>query len=161
MSYWSVVQTESQREHMVRLLLMRAGFETYMPRIKVRSRIALLFPAYVFVRIAERFYPVMWTNGVIRLLMAGDQPARLPDEIIMEIRSRERGGFVKLPTPSKLKKGQNVRISNGNFLGQIGLYDGIGSKERARILLDLLGRKVPVELPESDLVPLDVARKAG
>jgi transcriptional antiterminator RfaH len=162
MSYWSVVQTEPQREHMVRLLLMRAGFETYLPRIKFRSRIALLFPAYVFVRIAERFYPVIWTAHVVRLLMAGDQPAHLPDEIIREIRNRERSGFVQLPTRSKiLKKGQNVRIANGSFMGHIGLYDGMTSHERARVLLELLGRKVPVEISETDFVPLDVVREAS
>ena len=162
MSYWSVVQTEAQREHMVRLLLMRAGFETYLPRIKHRSRIALLFPAYVFVRLAERFYPVIWTPHVLRLLMAGDQPARLPEEIIMQIRNREKDGFVKLPKRNNLlKKGQNVRITNGSFAGHIGLYDGMGSKERARVLLELLGRKVSVELPETTLLPLDVAPRSN
>jgi transcriptional antiterminator RfaH len=157
MSYWSVVQTEAQREHMVRLLLMRSGFETYLPRIKVRSRIALLFPAYLFVRIVDRFYPVMWTPHVLRLLMAGDQPAYLPDQIIADIRKRERSGFVVLPKQTKiLKQGTKIRISNGSFLGHVGVYDGMSGKERARVLLDLLGRKVVVELAQTDVAPLDV-----
>ena len=156
MSYWAVAQTESQREHAVRLLLMRAKFDTYAPRIKVRGRVQLLFPAYVFVRIIDRFYPVMWTAHVVRLLMAGDRPASLDDEVIMAIRKQERAGFVRLPTPTKmLKKGQNVRITKGSFLDHVGLYDGMGSKDRAHVLLELLGRKVSIDLPESDLVPTD------
>ena len=157
MSYWWVVQTESQREHLARLLLMRHGFLTYAPRIKHRGRIALLFPTYLFVGAAERFYPILWTPGVVRLLMCGDHPAYLDGSIVDAIHAKERNGFVKLPTPSpRLKKGQNVRISKGSFCGQIGLYDGMSSHERARVLLELLGRKVMVDLKESDIVPLDV-----
>jgi transcription antitermination factor NusG len=160
MSYWAVAQVESQCEHTVRLLLMRARYETYMPRIKTRSRIAPLFPGYLFVRIVDRWYPVIWTVGVVRVLMCGDHPAALAEDIVTSIRKRERAGFVMLPTPSKrLKKGQNVRISNGSFHGHIGLYDGMSSHECVRVLLDLLGRKVSVELPDRDLEPLPVVAR--
>jgi transcription antitermination factor NusG len=159
MSYWAVVQVESQCEHVVRLLLMRAKYETYHPRIRVgRSRIAPLFPGYMFVRIVgDRFYPVMWTAGVVRLLMSGDKPARLSEKIVDSIRNREVGGFVKLPSPPRLKKGQQVRVVRGLFQGQVALYEGMGSKDRERVLLNLLGQKVPVELPGRDLEPLPVA----
>jgi transcription antitermination factor NusG len=98
---WAVVQTQSQREHAVRLLLMRIGFETYLPRIKHRGRIAPLFPSYVFVRIVDRWYPVRWIPYVIRLIMAGEQPAAIPETFMADIRKRERNGFVKLPLPFK------------------------------------------------------------
>jgi transcription antitermination factor NusG len=154
---WWVVQTESQREHVVRVLLERRQYEIYFPRIKQRSRIAALFPSYLFVRAVEQFYPVRWTDHVVRLLMSGDHPAALVDDIVANIRKRERNGFVVLPAPSKrLKKGQNIRILNGSFCGHIGLYDGMSSHERARVLLDFLGQKVSVELPDRDLEPLPV-----
>jgi transcriptional antiterminator RfaH len=150
--YWAVLQTETQREHLVRLLLMRHGFETYAPRIKIRGRVNFLFPAYVFFRICERWYPALWTNGVVRVLMCGERPAHLPTRIIDDIRKQERGGFVKLPSRDNLlKKGDNVRISNGSFAGQIGLYDGMAGKDRSKVLLELLGRQVAVELPQKDI----------
>jgi transcription antitermination factor NusG len=156
--YWAVVQVESQCEHVVRLLLMRARYETYMPRIlRARSRIAPLFPGYLFVRIVDRWYPVIWTVGVVRLLMSGDQPARLPEKAMTEIRKREIGGFVKLPSPPRLRKDQPVRIIRGSFEGQIAIHQGMSGKERALVLLNLLGQKVPVELPSRDLEPLPVA----
>jgi len=157
MSWW-VVQTEAQREHVVRLLLMRHGFTTYAPRIKHRGRIAWLFPAYVFVAAREQFYSVLWTPHVVRLLMSGDRPAYLAADVIAELHDREtKDGFVRLPPARpRLKTGQNVRIAKGAFCGQIGLYDGMSSHQRARVLLELLGRKVGVELPESDLVPLEI-----
>lgn len=161
MSYWSVVQTKPQCEYLVRNRLMRRDLQTYLPKIKIHGRIALLFPAYLFVRIAESFYEVRWTDGVIRLLMAGDQPARLADEVIMDIRKREVGGYVKLPKRNVLKKGDKLQITNGSFAGHIGVCDGMGSKERVRVLLEMLGRKVPVEVSDTAILPLHVARSAN
>jgi transcriptional antiterminator RfaH len=157
-SDWWVVQTEAQREHVARLLLMRLGFTTYAPRIKVRGRIAQLFPTYLFVGATDRFYPILWTNGVIRLLMAGDRPARLASSVVTAIHNRERDGFVKLPAPQRrLKPGQKVRIISGSFQGQIGLYEGMSGRDRERVLLELLGRQVSVDLPSPSIVPLPVA----
>jgi transcription antitermination factor NusG len=154
---WAVVQTEAQREHAVRLLLMRRQYETYFPRIKVRQRIVPLFPSYLFVRLISRqWYGVMWTPHVIRLLMAGDRPAQLSEDVVNEIRKREHNGLVKLPS-RQFRKGQNVQITRGSFKGYIGLYEGISGKDRQRILLELLGQTVPVELSEKDIAPLQVA----
>ena len=156
---WSVVQCESQREHAVRLLLMRGHYVTYLPRIKLHGRIVPLFPSYLFVNIAcMRWYPILWTPHVIRLLMAGDQPAKLPEDIVTHIRKREHNGLVRLPNVSqRLKKGQKVRVIRGSFEGQIGLYEGMSGKDRERVLLELLGQIVPVELPGKDIAPLPVA----
>jgi transcription antitermination factor NusG len=157
MSWWCI-QTEAQREHMVRLLLMRDGFETYAPRIKYRGRISFLFPTYLFVGAREQFYSVLWTPGVVRLLMSGDRPAHLGAEVITEIHKREsRDGFVKLPAAREgLRKGQGVRVTKGSFAGHLGLYEGMSSRDRAKVLLELLGRKVSVEMAQSDISPLDV-----
>jgi transcription antitermination factor NusG len=158
---WAVVQTEAQREHVVRLLLMRIQHETYLPRIKVRGRIVPLFPNYVFVRcVARQWYPILWTPHVIRLLMAGDRPAQLSEEVVSQIRKREHNGIVKLPS-RQFRKGQKVQITRGSFKGYIGLYEGISGKDRQRILLELLGQTVPVELSEKDIAPLQLAGSHG
>ena len=160
---WAVVQCESQREHAVRLLLMRRRYETYFPRIRDRSRIQPLFPGYLFVHLTgQQFYSVMWTPHVIRLLMAGDQPAQLPEDVVDRLRKRERDGFVKLPLVSRaLKRGQKVRIIRGSFEGQIGIYEGMSGVDRVRMLLELLGQTVPVELPGKDIAPLAAHRQTS
>jgi transcription antitermination factor NusG len=173
MSYWAVVQAEPRvlipgekrdDESLAEQLFARNGFESYLPRIKSRAadrklRIAPLFPGYIFVRVVDQWYPIAWTIGVIRILMAGDHPARMPEKAMEEIRSREgRDGFVKLVQPRTLKKGVRVRVLSGQFQGHIGLYDGMSAKERERVLLDLLGRSVRVELARGDRIEaLDVA----
>jgi transcriptional antiterminator RfaH len=156
MSYWAVVHTQNRHEDMVCVQLVRAEFEIYLPRIKLESRIAPLFPGYLFVRIVDRWYPVRWTRGVIGLLPI---PAQLQEKTMNEIRKREgRDGFVKLPSPAnRLRNGQQVRITRGNFEGQIALCEGMSGKDRVRVLLNMLGQKVPVELPSRDLEPLPIA----
>jgi transcription antitermination factor NusG len=92
--------------------------------------------------------------------MAGDRPAQLSEDIVSQIRKREHNGIVKLPS-RQFRKGQKVQITRGSFKGYIGLYEGISGKDRQRILLELLGQTVPVELSEKDIAPLNVASQLG
>src|SRR5262245_6326873 len=158
---WAVVQTQAQREHAVRAALGHFGFETYLPRIRLRKRIVPLFQGYLFARLGEQFYPVLWCPHVIRLLWAPAaqgciQPAKIDDRIIAELRKREVNGLVKLPQPPRLRRGQRVKVIRGSFEGQIGLWDGMSGRDRERVLLELLGRKVRIELSSADVLPLDV-----
>ena len=162
MSFWAVAQTQPLRERLVVDELARAGFEAWCPRIRIRENLRWktppLFPSYAFVHILDRWWPARWTLGVVRILMDGEMPARVPGQIIDEIRRREIGGFVKLPNQdSGKRRGQKVKIIRGSFEGQIGIYDGMNGKERERVLLELLGQVVPVELPAKDIRPLDIA----
>jgi transcriptional antiterminator RfaH len=157
MSFWSVAQTETHREATAQRFLTDQGFETYLPKIKAKQRVVPLFPSYLFVRIVERWYPIGNTIGVVQLLLAGDHPAQLRDEIINNIKNKERGGIVKLPKPQRLKQGDRVRIIRGSFQGHVGVYEGMTSKQRERILLELLGRQVSVQLSVEDFQPLNVA----
>ena len=76
-------------------------------------------------------------------------PARVPDDIIDEIRSRERGGLIELPKPRGLRRGDKVRIISGPFEDHLALYDGMASHERVAVLLRVLGAQQRTELPAS------------
>jgi transcriptional antiterminator RfaH len=168
MSYWSVAQTETQRETTAAEWLKRAGFETYLPKIKITrrvvdrneharivARIVPLFPNYLFVRVVDRWWSIANTIGVTQLLLAGDHPAPVPEHEMARIQGQERGGLIRLPQPPGLKRGDHVRVLHGSFRDHIGLYDGMRAHQRVAILLDILGRKVPVEVPLADLAALD------
>ena len=151
MSFWSVAQCESQRERTAQRFLEQAGFETYLPMIRAKKRELPLFPAYLFVKVVDFWYSIDNTIGVIELLKSGDAPAKLPDKIISEIKGRERGGIVRLPKPRGLQIGDRVSIVRGGFTDHIGLFDGMSAKDRIFVLLDLLGRKVRVQMAQSDM----------
>jgi transcription elongation factor/antiterminator RfaH len=157
--YWCVAQTEPNREGTAERWLGQQSFETYLPRIKVPEtrRIIPLFPSYLFVRIVDHWYAVSSTIGIIRVLCNGDHPAHVRDDVVDKLKAQERGGLIRLPKPQRLKSGDRVRVVRGNFLGQLGLYEGASGKQRERILLDLLGRKVQVVLPRTDIQPLEVS----
>jgi transcription antitermination factor NusG len=150
---WIVAQVEPGCEHLARLFLMR-DHETYAPRIRVRKKIALLFPSYLFVRIELRWYDVRWSPRVVRVLMNGESPAELPERVVLDLHKREHGGFVRLPPPpgKALKAGEKVRILSGSFMGHIAVYQGQSAHERICVLLDLLGRSVPTELAKGDQI---------
>ena len=158
MPFWSVVQTESQREHVAANFLKKSGFESYLPKIAVkngigRERIVPLFPAYLFVRIYEQWYGIRWTIGVIRLLTIDGLPAQIGDNIVNTIQKRENpNGIIRLPKPAGLRRGQTVRISSGSFADHLGIFDGMTGPDRVRILIELLGRSVPVSVPKRDVV---------
>jgi transcription antitermination factor NusG len=168
MAYWSVAQTESQREATAAEWLRRDGFEIYLPKIKITrrvvdrqerariiARVVPLFPSYLFVRIVNRWWSIGNTIGVTQLLLAGDHPASVSDKEISKIMAQERGGLIRLPQPPGLKRGDQVRVLRGSFQDHIGVYEGMSGKQRERVLLDLLGRQVVVDLPSNDLQPLD------
>ena len=102
-------------------------------------RTPLLFPAYAFVFIRLQWHAARWAPGVIRLVMDGAQPARVPDAVIDEIRSRERGGLIELPKPSLARPGDAVRILRGPLEGRLAIYHGMKPRARIEVLLSLLG----------------------
>src|SRR5262249_15045983 len=134
----------------------------YCPRLReqrcVRSRkierTPLLFPSYAFVLIISRWWDARWSAGVRRLVMDGEQPAHVPDDVIAEIRSRERNGLVELPKPRGLAPGTRVRVVSGPLSERIGMLAVLRPHERVVVLLNLLGGQQRVELARSAIEPV-------
>jgi transcriptional antiterminator RfaH len=162
-SGWYVVQTQINAEAKAARNLLRQGFEIYLPRyLKRRSHArkiekvpSPLFPRYMFVQIdmaTQRWRSIQSTFGVSHLVLQGTDPARVPPEVVSELKAREDdSGCVRLDHRPKFALGAKVRVLAGVFAENLGLFDGLADRDRVAILLDLLGRKVRVKL-EADLV---------
>lgn len=154
MSFWACAQLETNRTAVALHFLKLGGFETYCPRIREQRRsrgrkivvTPPLFPGYLFLWVVRGWWDARWSPGVIRLVMDGSVPAHVPDAVISEIRSRERGGFVELPRPRGLVSGTRVRVVSGPLSEQIGMLAVLRPHERVLVLLQLLGGERPVEL---------------
>jgi len=72
-------------------------------------------------------------------VLDGAAPARVPDVVIAEIRSRERGGLIELPKRALARPGDRLRVLRGPFQGHVGLYAGMRPRERVEVLLAILG----------------------
>jgi len=143
---WAVAVTRLNCERLVETCLTRQGLEPYLPRIRERvvyrgsvtDRDRILFGRYIFVRAVGAWRAVKRTFGVVCLLQSGDKPALLQDTVIDELRmSHDESGFVQLP---KFALGQRVRITDGPFYGQLGLYQGMTGRQRESVLLASLGK---------------------
>jgi transcription antitermination factor NusG len=156
LSHWSVVQTESQRERVAGEFLKAAGYAIYLPRILVKKREVPLFPGYLFVGIIDQWWGVRWSVAVVRLLMNGEGvPAVVPKGVVEGIQRREGSdGLVKLPKVRGMERGDQVRIVRGSFEGHIGLYEGMSGEARVCVLLELMGRAVPVVMARGDVAAI-------
>jgi transcriptional antiterminator RfaH len=160
MAYWAAAQLQASREPLaLHCLSVVNGFEVYSPRIKApRARREVgtrpLFPGYCFVLIVSQWWAARWSPGVIRIVLDGAVPARVPDQVIDEIRRREVRGVVELPKPPGLEVGDRVRVTRGPLVGLTGLYQGMNGRQRVDILLSILGGACRVTLAKSDVAAL-------
>jgi transcriptional antiterminator RfaH len=152
--FWACAQLEPNRTALALHCLGLNGYEIYHPLIREQRRrhgrkiitTPPLFPGHAFVLIVSGWWSARWTAGVRRLVLDGEQPAHVPDDVIREIRSRERNGFVELPKPHGLVPGMRVKVLEGPLRERIGLLAALRPHERVLVLLHLLGGEQRVEL---------------
>jgi transcriptional antiterminator RfaH len=157
-AYWTAAQLQPNRERLALHMLTQERFAVYAPRLRQRRAIrgrredseVALFPGYAFVLIRLQWHAARWSPGVVRLVMDGLQPARVPDVVIEEIRGRERNGAVELPR-RLLKPGDRVRLLAGPFQGHLAVYAGMSGSERVAVLLQILGGYQRVTLARRDI----------
>ena len=159
--YWACAQVERRRERLASHCLTLAGYKIYQPLLREQRRshdckitvTPPLFPGYLFLWVVSGWWNARWAAGVRRLVMDGQQPARVPEAVIAEIRSREnRAGFVELlPKPTGFHAGDRVRVITGPFTGQLALFHGMRPHERAFVLLQLLGGEQRIELARTEI----------
>ena len=66
-----------------------------------------------------QWYGIKTCPGVGALVMKGMTPARVPDQVIVELRSREKDGVIELPKPRGLRRGDRVKVTEGAFKGKL------------------------------------------
>src|SRR5262249_26155145 len=157
--YWACAQVEPRRERLASYTLGLAGYEIYQPLLREQRRshgrkitvTPPLFPGYLFVWVVSGWWNARWSPGVIRLVMDGVLPGRVPDDVIGEIRSRERNGYVELLKPRGLTPGTRVRVVSGPLSERIGMLAALRPHERVLVLLQLLGGEQRVDLAQSSV----------
>ena len=161
---WVVVKSKHNREAWACENILRQLALPYTPRYAERVKVGghyeirprLLFPGYIFVQTLDGHWRfLIGTYGVASVMMVGKEPAIVQDSEIAKLRnSEDADGLVQLPKfipNARFKKGDTVKITEGLYSGYAGVYDGIGPRDRERILLDYLGRKTTVLISSTDL----------
>jgi transcriptional antiterminator RfaH len=152
---WIVVTTKAGQESWAIENLARQSCQYYFPKITemIRTRkrrelsIRPLFARHVFVEVdmTKRWKFVTGTLGVRSVIMQGENPGFVPKREIEKLKSLEdQDGMIVLPSLRTFDDNQQVRINGGMLEGHAGLYQGQHSKDREKVLVSLLGRKVSV-----------------
>ena len=163
---WYVIHTKPLGEAVAEVNLERQGYEVYLPRLlrPVRSRerwreaVVALFPRYLFLRLNEgqqSFGPVRSSKGVAEVVRFGARYAIVSDQVIADLHGRADPdtGLHRLRARSPFEAGGAVRVAAGPLDGLEGVFEREAGSERVVVLLNLLGRDVPVRVAAGLVVP--------
>lgn len=154
---WFCIRTHLKHEHIAEAHLRQIpGLEVFYPKLPLlrstrrgrRWSTESLFPNYVFARfvLASMLEKVRYTPAVKMVVRFGDRVPEIPDIVIEDLRD----GLAKLSSnvlTDAPVEGEEVEIALGAFVGTKALVTHIlPGKERARILLEVMGRSVTAEL---------------
>lgn len=162
---WFAVQTQPRKEDWAVANLRNQGFGTFFPRLRksrkharrIDTVLVPMFPGYLFVQLkldGHRWRSVNGTRGVVRLLSFGDQPQPIPVEVVDGLMSSvDDKDVFTFSRYERFRVGDNVRLMVGPFAEQLGRIDRLDGRDRVRVLLELMGRSVPVLASVRDVIP--------
>jgi transcriptional antiterminator RfaH len=154
--HWFVIHTKPRDEHRVKNHFEGMEIQTLLPLCedfhyshgRMFRVLHPLFPNYLFAKLnlEYHYYKVKWTRGVNRILGVGNEPTPVSETVIQTIRER-MGKDNVVGLEDDLKEGDLVRITCGALQDFIGVFQRrLSSGERVRILLNLIGAGVPVQI---------------
>lgn len=156
---WYVVQTRPHQENRASSHLARQGFRTFLPTYqrtirhgrRFRNSVSPLFPRYLFVQFSanrDRWRSINGTQGVCRLVAAGEEPLAVPEGAIEEMISSD--GSLPVAT---VAEGAPIKIATGPFAGLTGKLLHLDPDGRVKVLLSILGGDVPLTVESRAVFP--------
>lgn len=163
---WYLVYAKPRQERVARTNLERQGYVVYLPFARQARRrsgrslsvIEPLFPRYLFVHLHEEndnWAPIRSTLGVVSLVRFGQRPASVPDELIEFLRTREDSQGMHVLPASEYKRGGRVRITAGGLAGYEGIFVAATGRQRALVLLDILGKQTRTVVEVGSIEPTE------
>ncbi len=156
-SAWFCIRTHLKREHIAEAHLRKMpDVDVFNPRLRLlrstrRGRrwfTESLFPNYIFARFVldSMLEKIRYTPAVKIVLQFGDRVPEIPESVIEDLRQGVDDLSSAVLTDAPVA-GEEVEIATGAFVGMRGLVTHVQpGKQRAKILLDVMGRAVPAEL---------------
>ena len=154
--YWFVIHTKPRDEHRVSHHFQSMEIETLLPLCenfqyshgRMCRVVSPLFPNYLFAKLnlEHHYYKVKWTRGVTRILGIGNEPTPVSEATVQVLRGRMGSDHV-VKLLEDLAEGDLVRITSGPLKDFVGVFQkGRSSGERVRILLNMIGAHMPVQI---------------
>jgi transcriptional antiterminator RfaH len=155
---WFCIRTHLKREHIAAAHLRKIPgvLEVFNPQVRLlrstrrgrRWSTEALFPNYMFARfvLESLFEQVSYTPSVKFVLRFGDRVSEVPGAVIENLRQDLEALGSQVLTDAPVA-GDEVQIAGDAFVGTQGTVAHVlPGKQRARILIEVMGRAVPAEL---------------
>ncbi|RLD21416.1 MAG: antitermination protein NusG [Bacteroidetes bacterium] len=153
---WLVFYTKSRSEKAAHDLLLKFGFESYLPLNKVlrqwsdrKKKVEVpLFNSYLFVRDIEANIPeILKTPGISWNIRHNGVPAVLRENELATIkRFLESGLTLEIGSVQDMEKGDQVKIMDGPMKGAIGFLSGEYNDQKFTIELETIDQVMKVSV---------------
>lgn len=165
---WYTLHAKPHKERQVQAVLSARGMQVYFPTVPVTARrgrpaVRAFFPRYLFVR-ADLEQVGLWTlryaPGASGVVMFGDTPARVTDEVIAALQTRLAGVDASAGTRRVIVDARGEIIAPGDrvavTVGPLAEFEAVFERRlsaagRVRILIHWLQRWTAVEIEASAL----------
>jgi len=163
-SNWLLLQVKPRQEMRALENLERQQAQCYCPLIQVEKlsrgkRIHVeeaLFPGYFFINFDPQKSNLTYTairssRGVSKIVRFGEEPAKVPEALILHIKDCEKASVSSLSAPNLPQKGDTVIIIEGSFKGLQAVYSQADGQQRSIVLISLLHQQAPTSLANTHI----------
>ncbi len=159
---WYCIRSKTKQEHVAAgNLRLVPGVEVFAPRLRFRRQtrrgpvwfVEALFPGYLFARFvwATQVKAVQYAHGVLGVVHFGLKPAMVPAPVMLELRRTMDDRELRV-IARDLAVGDEVQVTAGPLAGlQVVVQQVLPARERVKVLLDFLGRRVEAEVATMEL----------
>ena len=149
---WLVATYKTNEIKRLESNLSNQKFDYYLPKISVKktnsnTKEEVLFPGYIFVNTNLKNYSALkYTIGIKNIIRFGDKIPLLSNEDIKAIEVAQQATEIN-PIVLQMKVGQEAFVEKGSLRGNIVKIFSLPSRDRAVVLLNLLGSMRRVTIP--------------
>jgi len=154
MKHWYLVKTKLKQEDIAIVNLENQNFHVYYPYTLISNKKVALFPGYIFIQLdkdTQNWSPIRSTKGVLHFVRFGLNYAKIPDNIIVFIKTNQLNTAEKLKNINKFKAGDKVQITDGVFKNCNAIFKSFKSDERVILLMNLLGQQQKITIKQESL----------
>jgi transcriptional antiterminator RfaH len=155
MERWFVLNTKPKKEFHVEKLFTEGGFTIYNPKYLYEDKIKPFFPGYEFILFdfPAHYQLVRYTRGVKRVVGARGVPTPIPEDAILEIKSREVNSLIEVNKYGQEPTiGDEIEVVAGPLKGLRGIFKKeLTPKERVLILLSYVSYQAQLVIEKEKL----------
>jgi transcription antitermination factor NusG len=157
--HWFVFYTRSRQEKKVKDLLVKTGYEVFLPLHKVvrqwsdrKKKVEVpLFNSYIFVReTAPNITSILKIPGIAWNIRSNDKPAELRQSEL-DIIKRFIATGLTLETSAidrdLFRSGDKAKIIDGPLAGVEGIISGDPENEKLNVLIEGIDQVIRVQIP--------------